>query len=231
MSIVVLTGAGVSAESGVQTFRGGGGLWEGYDVTEVATPEAYANDPDLVLRFYDQRRRAVSATKPNAAHVALAKLEAELGDDLLVITQNVDDLHERAGSRRVLHMHGTLNTAWCTGCDERSPITNDLLGRPACPHCGKTLLRPDVVWFGEYPYGLDRIDDALSSATTFAAIGTSGVVYPAAGFVMAAREYGASTAELNLETTGLSDLFDDSRQGPASQIVPGWVDEILNSWG
>ena len=227
MRIVVLTGAGISAESGVPTFRDAGGLWEGRRVEDVATPEAFERDPDTVQRFYDQRRHAVARAEPNPAHDALARLERELGDDLLVVTQNIDDLHEQAGSRRVLHMHGELLQALCARCDARSPVMADLLERPPCPSCGERMLRPDVVWFGELPYHLDEIDEALLACDEFAAIGTSGAVYPAAGFVMTAADWGAHTIELNLASSEIAPLFDEVRHGPASIVVPAWVDEVL----
>ncbi|GAA4385288.1 NAD-dependent deacylase [Agromyces bauzanensis] len=227
MRLVVLTGAGISAESGVPTFRDAGGLWEGHRVEDVATPEAFGRDPDTVHRFYDSRRHAVAQVEPNPAHDALARLEGALGDDLLVITQNVDDLHERAGSRRLLHMHGDLLTARCTACEARSPIAADLIERPRCPECGERMLRPDVVWFGELPYHLDEIDEALLACDAFAAIGTSGAVYPAAGFVMTAAEFGARTIELNLAASEITPLFEEVRHGPASLVVPAWVDEVL----
>jgi NAD-dependent deacetylase len=227
MRLVVLTGAGISAESGVPTFRDAGGLWEGHRVEDVATPEAFARDPDTVQRFYDARRRAAVLAEPNPAHDALARLEGELGDDLLVVTQNVDDLHERAGSRRVVHMHGDLFTALCNACGARKPIAAELIDRPPCPECGERMLRPDVVWFGEMPYELDLIEETLFTCDTFAAIGTSGAVYPAAGFVMTAAEAGAHTVELNLAASDITPLFDEVRHGAASLVVPEWVDEVL----
>ena len=227
MSIVVLTGAGISAESGVATFRDSGGLWEGHAVEAVATPEGFAADPDLVQRFYDARRRSLATVEPNPAHLALARLEAEHDDDVLVVTQNVDDLHERAGSRRVLHMHGELRRALCAACGTRSPWEGDLLPGPPCPACGDAALRPDVVWFGELPYDLDEIFATLETCSTFVAVGTSGAVYPAAGFVNLAANVGAQTIELNLATSAMASRFDDVRDGPASVIVPQWVDEVL----
>lgn len=227
MRLVVLTGAGISAESGVPTFRDAGGLWEGHRVDEVATPEAFERDPETVQRFYDARRRAVAQVEPNPAHDALARLEREFGDDLLVVTQNIDDLHERAGSRHVVHMHGDLLSALCAACGRQSPVEAELIERPACPYCGERMLRPDVVWFGEMPYELDRIDEALLACDVFAAIGTSGAVYPAAGFVMTAAEFGARTIELNLAPSDITPLFDEVRHGPASLVVPAWVDEVL----
>ena len=226
MRIVVLTGAGISAESGVPTFRDSGGLWEGHRVEDVATPEAFERDPDTVLRFYDARRRAVASALPNPAHLALAELERAIGDDLLVVTQNVDDLHERAGTRRLVHMHGTLAHALCTACDAVSVIVDDLEGRPACPECASRALRPDVVWFGEMPYDLDRIERALVTADVFVSIGTSGNVYPAAGYVAFASALGARTVELNLVPSDAAVPFDEVRAGPASQVVPAWVSEL-----
>ncbi|MCB2058312.1 MAG: NAD-dependent deacylase [Novosphingobium sp.] len=226
-NIVILTGAGISAESGIDTFRGAGGLWENHRVEDVATPEAFARDPSLVLRFYDQRRAAIQEKLPNAAHVALARLEAEWTGSLLIVTQNVDDLHERAGAGRVLHMHGEHLSAWCTSCDIRSRWRAPLLGRPPCPACGARSLRPDIVWFGEMPYRMGEIYAALREADLFVSIGTSGAVYPAAGFVRDARELGKRTLELNLEPSQGSFLFHESRLGPASELVPAWVGEML----
>lgn len=227
MRVVVLTGAGVSAESGLKTFRDEGGLWEGHDVKEVATPEAFARDPDLVHRFYDARRRQLREVEPNAAHRALARLEHESGHDVLLVTQNVDDLHERAGSRDVLHMHGELLKARCLACGARVEWREDLLPRPPCPRCGTPALRPDVVWFGEVPYHLDAIYDALWDCDVFAAIGTSGVVYPAAGFVRTARSAGARTIEMNLGASEAASAFDEVREGPATVTVPAWVAELM----
>ena len=231
-NIVILTGAGISAESGIDTFRGGGGqsgmgLWEQHRVEDVATPEAFARDPELVLRFYDMRRAAIQTKEPNPAHFALARLDAEWPGGLLIVTQNVDDLHERAGARRVLHMHGEHLNAWCTACDARSPWREPLIDRPPCPACGARALRPDVVWFGEMPYRMDEIYGALRETDLFVSIGTSGAVYPAAGFVRDARELGARTLELNLERSEGSAWFDETRLGPASELVPAWVEEVL----
>ncbi|EJU13532.1 NAD-dependent deacetylase [Sphingomonas sp. LH128] len=227
-NIVILTGAGVSAESGIDTFRDGGGLWEQHRVEDVATPEAFARDPDLVLRFYDMRREAIQTKQPNAAHRALAKLDAEWEGDLLIVTQNVDDLHERAGAKPVLHMHGEHLNAWCMACDERPRWTGPLIDRPACPECGEAALRPDIVWFGEMPYRMDEIFAALEEADLFVSIGTSGAVYPAAGFVRNARELGVETLELNLEPSQGTGWFDEARHGPASALVPAWVEEVLS---
>ena len=225
-NIVILTGAGVSAESGIDTFRSAGGLWEQHRVEDVATPEGFARDPDLVLRFYDMRRAAIQTKQPNAAHTALARLDAEWPGKLTIVTQNVDDLHERAGARTI-HMHGTHLLAWCTTCDTRSPWTGLLIDRPPCPACTAPTLRPDVVWFGEMPYHMDQIHDALREADLFVSIGTSGAVYPAAGFVRTARELGARTLELNLEESQGSRWFHESRLGPATEVVPAWVEDML----
>lgn len=224
MRVVVLTGAGISAESGLSTFRDSGGLWEGHDPMQVATPEAYADDPALVQRFYDERRAALSYVQPNAAHHALVRLEEALGDDLLVVTQNVDDLHERAGSRRVHHIHGSLRSAWCTTCGGRHEWDGPLGHAPPCPGCDATTLRPDIVWFGEIPYGMDLVEQALSDCDLFVSIGTSGVVYPAAAFVHWAR---GETLELNLEPSAGATDFAESRRGPATRLVPAWVEELL----
>jgi len=226
-NIVILTGAGISAESGIDTFRDAGGLWEQHRVEDVATPEGFARDPDLVLRFYDMRREAIQTKQPNPAHEALARLDRDWDGELLIVTQNVDDLHERAGAGRVLHMHGTHLSAWCTACDARTPWTGPMIDRPACPECGARSLRPDVVWFGEMPYEMDRIHTALRQADLFVSIGTSGAVYPAAGFVQEARAMRVRTLELNREASQGSRWFHETRQGPASQLVPQWVDEVL----
>ena len=228
-NIVILTGAGVSAESGIDTFRSEGGLWEQHRVEDVATPEGFARDPELVLRFYDMRREAIQQKQPNPAHDALARLDAAWDGELLIVTQNVDDLHERAGAGNVLHMHGEHLNAWCTACDVRSPWTGPLITRPPCPECGESALRPDVVWFGEMPYQMDRIYAALAECDLFVSIGTSGAVYPAAGFVREARANGARTLELNLEPSQGSRWFDETRLGPASELVPVWVDEVLGN--
>jgi NAD-dependent deacetylase len=226
VKVVVLTGAGISAESGLPTFRDADGLWEGHDPMTVATPEAYEADPDLVHRFYDERRVALGRVGPNAAHRALALLEQELGEDLYLVTQNIDDLHERGGSSKVHHMHGRLRAAWCTTCDRRHEWAGDLRDRPPCPGCGARTLRPDVVWFGEVPYDMEAVQQALFDCDLFVAIGTSGLVYPAAAFVHYAIGNGAQTLELNLDPDPVSD-FAQVRQGPATRTVPAWVEEML----
>ena len=229
-NIVILTGAGISAESGLRTFRGSDGLWEGHRVEDVATPEAFARDPELVQAFYDARRAQLRIVEPNAAHLALALLDAEWPGELLIVTQNVDDLHERAGAKRVHHMHGELKSAWCLSCGERSRWEEELKPGPACPHCRVSgAMRPDIVWFGEIPYDMDRIDRALGQCDLFVSIGTSGAVYPAAGFVQTARYVGAMTLEMNLEPSQGSYFFHESLTGPAGELVPVWVDHILSS--
>jgi NAD-dependent deacetylase len=228
VNIVILTGAGVSAESGVATFRGPDGLWEGHRVEDVCTPESFLRDPALVHAFYDARRAKLATVEPNAAHVALARLDAQWPGELLLITQNVDDQHELAGSKRMLHLHGELLKGWCLRCNERFGWTGPMGEDAECPNCGTAgMVRPDIVWFGEMPYEMDRIDEALRSCDLFVSIGTSGAVYPAAGFVQTARYCGASTLEMNLEPSLGSFLFDESRTGPASELVPAWVAELL----
>jgi len=226
--IVILTGAGISAESGIDTFRDAGGLWEQHRVEDVATPEGFLRDPDLVLGFYDMRREALARVEPNAAHVALARLERAFAGEVLLVTQNVDDLHERGGSREVLHMHGELMSALCTACETRSRWDRSMLDRPPCPVCRAPMLRPDVVWFGEMPYEMGRIYRALETCDLFVSIGTSGAVYPAAGFVQEARANGAHCLELNLEPSEGSRVFHETRLGRASELVPQWVDEVLS---
>jgi len=228
-SIVVLTGAGVSAESGLATFRGPDGLWEGHRVEDVCTPEAYRRNPALVHEFYDARRAKLRTVEPNAAHKALARLDDEWPGKLLLITQNVDDLHERAGSKRLLHMHGELASAWCLACGERFGWEGPMGEEARCPTCdSQGHVRPDIVWFGEMPYEMDRIEEALRACDLFVSIGTSGAVYPAAGFVQTARYCGATTLEINLEPSLGSTLFDESRTGRAGDLVPVFVDEILS---
>ena len=227
-NIVVLTGAGVSAESGLATFRGPDGLWEGHRVEDVATPEAFARDPALVHKFYDARRARLGEVEPNAAHRALAKLDAEWPGELLIVTQNVDDLHERAGAKRLLHMHGELASGWCLRCNERFGWSGPMGEGAECPSCGTVgMVRPDIVWFGEMPYEMERIDEALMKADLFVSIGTSGAVYPAAGFVQTAKYCGARTLEINLEPSQGSIFFDERRYGRAGFEVPKWVEELL----
>jgi NAD-dependent deacetylase len=231
MRIFILTGAGISAESGLKTFRDNDGLWENHRVEEVATPEAFARDPVLVHRFYNLRRAALADVVSNSAHIALARLQSALSDHggvLTLVTQNVDDLHERGGASSVIHMHGELARALCSACGFRWDATGDLTIDSPCPAC-KTVggPRPDIVWFGEMPYHMDRIETELSRADLFVSIGTSGAVYPAAGFVQAARERGIETLELNMEPSLGSTYFDAARHGPAGTVVPTWVDEVI----
>ena len=231
--IVILTGAGISAESGIATFRDKDGLWAKHDISEVATPEAYARNPAKVQGFYNQRRRDVVNAKPNAAHVALARLEHELPQrapaaEVLVVTQNVDPLHERAGTKNLIHMHGELLSAWCTACGRKHRWEQDLSVGAECPECTRTgRLRPDIVWFGEMPYHMDAIGAALDKADLFVSVGTSGNVYPAAGFAAEARAAGAHTVELNLEPSEGASLFHERYHGPASVIVPAFVERVL----
>jgi NAD-dependent deacetylase len=227
-NIVILTGAGVSAESGLATFRGPDGLWEGHRVEDVCTPEAYARDRALVHAFYDARRAKLGTVQPNAAHEALARLDVDWPGELLLVTQNVDDLHERAGSKRLLHMHGELARGWCLACDERFPWTGPMGEAAHCPSCSvEGQVRPDIVWFGEMPYEMDRIEQAVRDCDLFVSVGTSGAVYPAAGFVQTARYCGAQTLEINLEPSLGSVYFDESRIGRAGELVPAWVAEVL----
>lgn len=226
-NIVILTGAGISAESGLTTFRGPDGLWENHRVEDVCTPEALRRDPALVHRFYDARRARLAQVRPNAAHGALAELDRKWPGDLLIVTQNVDDLHERAGAARLLHMHGELLSALCAACGASKPWHGPMPHGAICPFCNAPSLRPDIVFFGEMPYEMDRIDAALKDADLFVSIGTSGAVYPAAGFVQTARYVGARTLELNLDPSAGSVHFDDTRLGPASELVPRWVAQLL----
>jgi NAD-dependent deacetylase len=227
--IVVLTGAGISRESGLATFRDADGLWARVRIEDVATPGAFARDPDRVQGFYNARRAQLRdpAIAPNAAHLALARLERAWPAEVLLVTQNVDDLHERAGSARLLHMHGELMKARCLACDAASPWRDDIAAGSACPACGEAgRLRPHVVWFGEMPLGLDRIEAALERCGLFVSIGTSGNVYPAASFVAGVRGRGR-TVELNLEPSEGAALFDEAMHGPATRIVPAFVDTGL----
>jgi len=227
-NIVILTGAGISAESGLATFRAADGLWEGHRVEDVATPEAFVRDPALVHQFYDSRRARLGEVEPNAAHVALARLDAEWPGELLIVTQNVDDLHERAGTTRLLHMHGELNRGWCTACNNRFPWEGPMDSFAYCPTCTiPGMVRPDIVWFGEMPYEMERIEEALRGCDLFVSIGTSGAVYPAAGFVQTAKYVGARTLEINLEPSQGSLFFDERRFGLAGVVVPAWVAELL----
>lgn len=229
-NIVILTGAGVSAESGVATFRGAGGLWEGHRIEEVASPEGFERDPVLVQTFYNLRRAALKTVEPNAAHRAIARLQREWrGGEVMLITQNVDDLHERGGSPSVIHMHGELLQIKCTDCGKSSRWHEDITPDLACTRCHRIgTLRPDIVWFGEMPYHMIEIYSALAKAATFAAIGTSGKVYPAADFVREASRSGAHCIEFNLEPSDVADAFDEQRIGPAGVEVVRWVEALLD---
>ena len=224
--IVILTGAGVSAESGLGTFLDKDGLWTRYDLTQVATPEGFARDPVLVHDFYNARRANALDAAPNPAHTALARLQDAQPGAVTLVTQNVDDLHERAGAADVIHMHGELMRALCAACDHRWDAPRVMAVDGACPACGAARTRPDIVWFGEMPYHMDRILDAIAACDLFVAIGTSGEVYPAAGFVEEAALAGAETLEINLEPTPVPGRFDRVIQGPASETVPAWVDAV-----
>ena len=228
-SIVILTGAGVSAESGIRTFRASDGLWEEHRVEDVATPEGFAADPVLVQRFYNARRRQLVGgdVQPNAAHRALARLEEEFAGEMLLVTQNIDDLHERAGSRSLIHMHGELLKLRCVHCGHVTETRGDVTVDDRCAECGVGALRPHVVWFGEMPLMMPEIEQALQRCDLFAAIGTSGNVYPAAGYVRTANRAGAHTVQINLEPTAVNSDFDEIRLGPAGDLVPAWVDELL----
>ncbi len=229
-SIVILTGAGISRESGLATFRDADGIWATVRIEDVATPEAFRRDPVRVQAFYNARRRQLldPAVQPNAAHRALARLERDWPGTVLVVTQNIDDLHKRAGTHQLLHMHGELLKARCAACGRIVPVREDLTADLACAGCDATgSLRPHVVWFGEMPLYMPKIDASLAEADLFVSIGTSGNVYPAAGFVGQARAAGARTVELNLEPSEGASLFDEARHGPATELVPAFVEEIL----
>lgn len=225
--IVILTGAGISAESGLGTFRDKGGIWTKYPLEDVATPEGFARDPVLVHAFYNARRVQAAAAAPNAAHQALARLQREWPGEVVIVTQNVDALHEAGGAREVIHMHGTLAGALCGACGHRWQAPEVMNTQTPCPACTRPAARPDVVWFGEMPYFMDAIYDHLAGCSVFAAIGTSGQVYPAAAFVHEAIAAGARTVEMNLEPSAVVSSFDETRFGPASRIVPDWVNRLL----
>lgn len=229
--IVILTGAGISQESGIATFSGADGIWANVRIEDVATPEAFARDPNRVQEFYNARRRQLlsGTVKPNAAHLALAKLEREYGGEILIVTQNVDNLHEQAGSKSVLHMHGELLKSRCAACSEVGSCDRDMDVSDVCPRCGKTgTMRPHVVWFGEIPMFNDEIDDAIRRCGIFLSIGTSGNVYPAAGLVEVARRAGAHTVELNLEPSTGASRFAKQYYGPATKIVPAYAQMCLS---
>lgn len=232
-STVILTGAGVSAESGLGTFRDEDGIWTRYSLEDLATPEGFARNPDFVQGFYNDRRRQLQSARPNPAHHALSRLEtalSEAGRDFLLITQNIDNLHEKAGSRAVAHMHGELTKIRCMNCNQITAWDEDIGRDSACAACqSRGYLRPHVVWFGEIPLEMDRIASTLAHCALFVSIGTSGAVYPAAGFVQEARYAGARTVELNLEPSEIGHAFDEAHHGPASEVVPAWVDRLIAS--
>lgn len=229
-SIVILTGAGISAESGIRTFRASDGMWENHNVDDVATPEAFERNPHLVHRFYNERRQQLLSPEigPNLSHYSLAELEEAFPGNVLVVTQNIDDLHERAGSKNLLHMHGGLLNVRCKESGVIYPVEGDAQPEDLCPCCGASgNLRPDIVWFGELPMHMQQIYSALEACDLFVSIGTSGHVYPAAGFVEVANASGALTVELNLEPSRVESSFDQRIYGPASEVVPEFVNEII----
>jgi NAD-dependent deacetylase len=233
--IVILTGAGISAESGMGTFRDKDGIWTTHRLEDVATPQGFARNPTLVHSFYNLRRAGLKSAAPNRAHFALAEFEQRarsLGSDVMLVTQNVDDLHERAGSQSIVHMHGELTSAVCASCGGRVRWEEDMSLESLCPSCGRQgALRPDVVWFGEVPHSIDEIHDRISTCDLFVSIGTSGEVYPAAGFVRLAAGQGAHTVELNLEPSANAGVFSEGLYGPATQVVERWVNAVLSSDG
>lgn len=231
-SIVVLTGAGISAESGIQTFRAQDGLWEDHRIEDVATPEAFLRDPLLVQRFYNLRRRPLldGDVHPNAAHKALAKLEQNFTGELLIVTQNIDNLHEQGGSKNILHMHGEILKMRCVQTQAVFDCAGDIAQSDCCECCGLPgNLRPHIVWFGEMPLFMEEIHQSLSNCDLFVAVGTSGNVYPAAGFVQIARQAGAQTLEINLEQSNVASDFDTAIYGKAGEVLPSWVDDLLLS--
>ena len=236
-SIVILTGAGISAESGLKTFRASDGLWEGHKIEDVATPESFARNPERVHDFYNMRRRDVLAAAPNAAHKSLAELEQKWMGETLLVTQNIDDLHERAGSKNLIHMHGEVLKTFCTNCAReegnehvfKMECRNDINTKETCPECEYAGgIRPDIVWFGEMPYEMERTFEALQNCDLFIAIGTSGNVYPAAGFVQNAKASGALALECNLEPSKVANAFDEQLIGPATQTTPALVKSLLS---
>lgn len=228
--VAVLTGAGISAESGIPVFRSETGLWENHKVEDVATYEGFMRNKTMVHDFYNGMRQSLKTKQPNAGHLALTKLQEELkkkGGQLTIITQNIDDLHEKAKSNNIIHMHGRLNTLWCESCDERFPFFDNSSVESVCPKCGRKTLRPDIVWFGEMPYQMNEIEDCLCQCDLFMAIGTSGVVYPAAGFVSLVRSMRKPCLEFNLEPSAVQSQFTRGFYGKASQTLPAFVDYLL----
>lgn len=228
--IVILTGAGLSAESGLSTFRDPDGIWAKHNIEDVATPEAFARAPEKVLEFYNSRRKGAAGVRPNAAHEALARLEREFTGNVLTVTQNIDPLHEWAGTKNLIHMHGEILVALCAKCGAKTPWEKDLTTDLGCPSCGQSGgMRPDVVWFGEMPYLMEEIYAALANCDLFLSIGTSGNVYPAAGFVIEAGRAGAHTVELNLEPSEGISAFAEAIHGKATEIVPAYVETLLSA--
>lgn len=228
--IVILTGAGLSAESGVATFRDKDGIWSKVNVADVATPQGFLRNPALVHDFYNRRRRDHALVEPNAAHLALARLEREFPGRVLVVTQNIDALHEAAGTRNLIHMHGELLKALCQHCGSTHAWKDDLSLDTQCPRCGSDGgMRPDVVWFGELPYHMAEIAARLLACDLFISVGTSGNVYPAAGFVAEARAIGAHTVELNLEPSEGASFFAEAIHGPATKVVTAYVERLLSA--
>lgn len=225
-NIFVLTGAGISAESGVRPYRSDVGLWEDHSVEDIATFAGFVRDPELVLGFYDARYADIKAAAPNAAHEALARLEADGRYNVTLVTQNVDDLHERGGSRNVIHIHGDITRTVCSKCGESYEAAGRLLTAGPCAACGYRI-RPDIVWFGEYPKRMDEIEAAFLAADTFLSIGTSGEVAPASTYARRARNRKLTCVEFNLRETGVSHYFRYSRKGPASLTVPAFVEAAL----
>lgn len=229
MKICILTGAGISAESGIKTFRDTNGRWNDYDVNDVATPEGFQKNPQLVLDFYNQRRNEVQHARPNKAHYALAALQHNPDFDVMLITQNVDDLHEKAGSKRIFHMHGSLAESICKKCGDVTTANMNMTTHDICDDCYHPALRPNIVWFGEMPHYMDVIDDALRACDIFVSIGTSGNVYPAAGFVKTAKKKAkAHTVEINLEPSLNRYMFSEFIKGPATETVPMFVEKVLS---
>lgn len=228
--VVVLTGAGISAESGIPVFRSETGLWENHKVEDVATYEGFTRDKTMVHNFYNTMRQSLKTKQPNGGHLALTKLQQGLeaqGGKLTIVTQNIDDLHEKAGSHDIIHMHGRLNTLLCESCHASVPWFEDSSVETVCPKCGKKAMRPDIVWFGEMPYQMDEIESALFSCDLFLAVGTSGVVYPAAGFVAIARRLGKSCLEFNLKPSAVGSNFTQGFYGKASITLPAFTDHLI----
>ena len=226
--ITILTGAGISAESGLETFRAADGLWAQHRVEDVATPEGFERDPKLVVDFYNARRKQASEVSPNAAHKALARLQQMYAGQVVIVTQNVDDLHEQGGATGVIHMHGALKSALCAACGNRWAAPIVMAHGDACPVCTRPSARPDIVWFGEMPYQMENIHAELTRCDLFLSIGTSGNVYPAAGFVAEASTGGAHTVELNLEPSAGISSFAEAIHGKATEVVPAYVERLLS---